>query len=200
MQDQLTLFSYRRCPFAIRVRLALHEKGLGFSVKEEDLKNKSEDLLRLHPEARVPLLVDRGFVVFESSAITEYIDEAFEGPRLMPNDPRLKAEVRMWTVWCNHLFKTDIDKLKYGKTPDIVEVGKVSLQSHLAKLESLLLHSDWIVGNQFSLADIHIFPFFRQLERIKPDFLEPKSFPRLFSWFERICDRPSFEATMRKTA
>ncbi|MFM8313156.1 MAG: glutathione S-transferase family protein, partial [Deltaproteobacteria bacterium] len=114
-EDKIIVFSYRRCPFAMRVRIALHEKGIPFEVKEEDLKNFSDELKQLHPEVKVPLLVHGNRVIYESAIIAEYIDDLRpEINPLMPKTPGERSEVRLWTYWCNYQFKTDIDRFKYG--------------------------------------------------------------------------------------
>jgi len=193
---QPKLFSYRRCPYAIRVRMALHEKGIEFQVVEEDLKNKSAELLSLHPESRVPLFIHDDLAIYESSVITEYVNEAFPGTNLMPSSPQARAKVRLWTVWCNHILKPEIDRLKYEKNEDVIAKSNHDVLKHLQKLEDALSESDYLVENSFSLADIHLFPFIRQITRIKPDILT--SFSKSNSWFERIRERSSFKKAMEK--
>ena len=77
INPDITLYSFRRCPFAIRVRMVLHEKEIPFKVIEEELKNLSPELLKLHPEGRVPVLVHGDLVIYESAIITEYLDDCF---------------------------------------------------------------------------------------------------------------------------
>src|SRR4051812_18612076 len=115
MSESITVYSFHRCPFAMRVRMALHEKAVPFTIVEEDLKNFSPELRKLHPEAKVPVLVHGARVIYESSIITEYVEDLFpDRTPLMPTTPGPRSEVRLWTYWCNHLLKPDIDRLKYG--------------------------------------------------------------------------------------
>jgi glutathione S-transferase len=200
MEDKILIYSYRRCPFAMRVRIALHEKKLPFEVVEEDLKNFSEKLRSLHPEAKVPLLIHGSRVIYESAIITEYVDDLPSSePRLMPSGAGEKAEVRLWTYWCNHQFKTDLDRFKYG-TSRFSEAeclgAKERLMVHLGKLETQLSQSYWLVGKSFSLAEVHIFPFVRQLSRIQPapEFLS--QFKAVSKWRDEISQRPSVTATL----
>src|SRR4051794_33777782 len=97
----LILHSYRRCPFAIRVRMVLEEKGIPYQLIEENLSHLSPELLAHHPEGRVPLLIhemnSQKLVVYQSTIITEYLDEAFPQSPLMPKDPKDRAKVRLWT-------------------------------------------------------------------------------------------------------
>ena len=195
---EIKLFSYRRCPFAIRVRMALYEKQVEFETIEEDLKNKSEELLRLHPEGRVPLLIHNGLVIYESSVITEYVNEVFAGVDLMPSSFWLKALVRMHTVWCNNILKPEIDRLKYEKTEDAKLAAANQLTSHIKRLEDTLLQSNYLVGDSFTLADIHLFPFLRQITIAKPELLDREKFKKTFAWFEQISKRSCFEKAMYK--
>lgn len=201
--DEIVVFSYRRCPFAMRVRLALHEKGISFSTREEDLKNLSEELRRLHPEAKVPVLVHGQRVIYESSVITEYIEDAFpETAVLMPQDAGLRADVRLWTYWCNAIFKPDLDRYKYGESrfPADECVGiETSVSKHLEKIEQRLTKQDWLVGESYSLADIHVFPFVRQLSRMKPEPPFMVGFSAVVNWMNHIAKRAAFLKTMEKS-
>lgn len=197
----LILHSYRRCPFAMRVRIVLHEKEIPFQVKEEDLKNKSPELLRLHPEGRVPLLLHGTHVIYESSVITEYLEDAFPKPSLLPKDPALRAEARLWTYWCNTTFKPDVDHFKYGTSrfPEKECIGiNEKIVEHLQKLETQLKISEWLVGPTFSLADIHVFPFARQLAHSKPAPEYLSQYSALQKWMTTIEARTSFAKTMEK--
>ena len=199
--NDITVYSYRRCPFAIRVRMTLHEKGVSFVTREENLKNMSEQLKTMHPEAKVPVLVFGDQVLYESAIITEFIEDQFPQNPLMPKGSIERAEIRLWTYWCNQQFKPDVDRFKYGTSrfPESeCEGAKERVLGHLKKLEDRLTRSVWLVGEAFSLADIHVFPFFRQLSRMNPapEFLD--QFPVTQKWLETIVARPTFEATMAK--
>lgn len=197
----ITLYSFHRCPFAIRVRMVLHEKGLPFEIKEEDLKNFSPELRSLHPEAKVPVLVHKGEVIYESAVITEYLNEAFPVPSLMPESPSGRAQVRLWTYWCNSLFKPDLDRFKYGTSrfkPEDCEGVSERIQKHLEKLEGRLSKFPYLVGDSLTLADIHVFPFLRQLARMEPTPTILSTIPQSLKWLELITSRPAFEKTMKK--
>lgn len=201
-KTQITVFSYRRCPFAMRVRIALHEKRIPFEIKEEDLKNFSQELRNLHPEVKVPLLVHGERVIYESAIINEYVDDlAPDNVPLMPRTAGDKSEVRLWTYWCNQQFKIDLDRFKYGvsrfKEEDCVG-AQDKVKKHLEKIEKKLETSAWLVGADFSLADINVYPFVRQLFRIQPppDFLT--DFPKLSDWHHRIGQRNSVIEALKK--
>lgn len=182
--------------------MTLHEKGVVFQTIEEDLKNFSDELRSLHPEAKVPVLVHGDRVLYESAIITEYIEESFSGGvALMPPDPELRAEVRLWTYWCNVIFKPDVDRYKYGSSRFSQEQclgieGKI--KEHLRKMDSRLCETGWLVGSDLSLADIHVFPFYRQLARMNPAPVFLSDYSNLQKWLEKLTQRPSFMKAMEK--
>jgi glutathione S-transferase len=185
----------------MRVRMALHEKELTFETCEEDLKNFSPRLRQIHPEGKVPALVHGENILYESSIITEYLEDAFpETTRLMPSEAGGRAQVRLWTYWCNQLFKPQVDRVKYGESrfPKAeCEAAPAKLIRHLEKLETQLGSSPWLVGDTFSLADIHLFPFARQLAGVTPALPFRSNYPALQRWVDTVAARPSFEKTMR---
>lgn len=198
---EIQIYSYRRCPFAIRVRMTLHEKNLSFNTYEEDLKNHSVQLLEHHPEAKVPVLVHGDKALYESAVITEYLEDQFPEPRLMPKDSAERADVRLWTYWCNQIFKPHLDAFKYGESrspKEKVEAAPAQLSKDLAKLESRLKVKAWLVGDAFSLADIHVFPFYRQLSRVNPAHPDIEKNSATNQWLEKIMARSAFEKTMKK--
>lgn len=182
--------------------MALHEKKIPFEVIEEDLKNFSDALRALHPEAKVPVLVQGKTVIYESAIITEYIDELpSTEKRLMLESPSDRAQIRLWTYWCNAIFKPDLDRYKYGTArfqPEECEGVEGRLINHLSKMETQLSNTSYLVGNIFTLADVHVFPFVRQLSRIQlaPRFLD--NFPSLLRWRDQIQERPSVVLTLQR--
>ena len=187
--------------------MTLEEKGLAFTNIEENLTDFSPTLLELHPEERVPLLIhdtETGQVVlYESSIITEYLEDTFPEPPLMPRDSALKAQVRLWTYWCNQIFKPDLDRAKYelqSLPEDAAKALLSSMHGHLKKLDQSLGKSPYLVGKDLTLADIHAFPFYRQLTRIRPEIPGLGDYPHLNNWLEQITQRPTFERVMKKPA
>jgi glutathione S-transferase len=184
----------------MRVRMVLNEKALPFEVVEEDLKNFSPQLRALHPEAKVPVLVHGTRVLYESSVITEYLEDLFPSVALMPKGAGERAEVRLWTYWCNAVFKPDVDRFKYGTNrfgaEECLGVSE-RVQQHLAKLEKALNGKHALVGD-YSLADIHVFPFVRQLVRVQPAPSFLALFPATLNWVRLISDRPAFLTTLER--
>ncbi|KAK4264194.1 hypothetical protein QN277_025403 [Acacia crassicarpa] len=114
-QNKVVLHGMWLSPFAKRVELALKVKNIPFNYVEEDLKNKSELLLKYNPvHKKVPVLVHNGNPVCESLVIIEYIDETWKnGPKLLPEDPYKRAQVRFWSKFMqDQLFENSVVILK----------------------------------------------------------------------------------------
>ncbi len=182
--------------------MTLEEKNLRYSLIEEDLSHLSPELLALHPEGKVPLLIHSGEVIHESSIINEYLDEISGVPYLMPTDPLARAKVRLWTYWCDQLLKPDLDRFKYewkSLSESEQELLKTRIQAHLLKLSQALEKNLFLMGDQLTLADIHVFPFYRQLQKSHPDFSNLFQVSLIDIWLNRVTSRPSFERVMRKS-
>jgi glutathione S-transferase len=96
----LTLYHHGSSVCAAKVRIVLHEKQLQFDARYIDIlagEQFTPEYMRLNPKAVVPTLVDAGQVLVESTAICEYLDEAYPSPALMPSTPAGRYAVRLWT-------------------------------------------------------------------------------------------------------
>ena len=207
IEGSLFLHSFRRCPFAIRVRMVLEEKGIPYSVLEENLANPSEALLQMHPEGRVPLLVHvlsyEKRILFQSSVITEYLEDFFSSHAvtLMPLGAWHRARIRLWTYECDQIFKPDLDLYKY-ELASLENGAKAALllrlQNQFLKWDSELKDSPFFLGEALSLADIHLFPFVRQFFAIKNSSFDLQTYPHLSRWLHSILERNSFHRVMER--
>jgi glutathione S-transferase len=173
--------------------MVLEEKGLSYKTIEEDLSHPSETLLQLNASGQVPVLIHEGQSITESAVINEYLEERFPSPSLLSKDAHERAKMRLWTHWCASFFKQDLDLYKYETSRMSAQDQRalfIRVQSHLSKMNDALAASLFFHGSDFTLTDIHLFPFYRQMRRC-PELIDFKPYSHLNEWYERIASRPS---------
>ena len=143
----LRLFSTTYCPYAWCTRIVLHEKGIPFEVYEVDLKSKQEDFNRVSPTGKVPVLVDGETRVWESMVINEYLEEKYDGPRLLGETPEERAEVRALILDLNGTRSQPLGDRKAGRSADLD-----ALAAYVASLSQFDI-SPFRAGSQTVSAD-----------------------------------------------
>ncbi len=187
--------------FSRRVRIALAEKQIAYEAIVVDLaqrKHRDPRYLALNPYGRVPTLEENGFVLYESTAILNYLEATRAEPPLVPADLRQRALVDMHMKLCDIQMtrytgtiifpKRFLPKEKWNEAA--MAAAKGEIESHLAILERQLAGKSYLVAEQFTLADICYLPFleFLPLMEITPS-------PAVAAWRERLLARPSARAT-----
>src|SRR5262249_60438135 len=150
-------------------RLALAEKGVSYDRVEVNpfAPDVPAAYLALHPFGRVPALVHDGFALYETAAITRYIDRAFPGPALQPADPKALARmdqiigaVDAYGYWplVRQVFVQRVSRPRRGEPTDEAELAKGLAASAkvLAALERLSADATFIVGPALSLGHLHL--------------------------------------------
>ena len=158
----MNLYSGTTCPFSHRCRIVLFEKQMDFQVIHVDLFNKPEAMAIINPYNRVPVLVDRDLVLYESNIINEYIDERFPHPQLMPPDPQTRAKARQLLHTMEQELFSHVDALdKNLKTAD---KARQHVRDRLTELVPLFTKQKILVGDEFSLLDVAIAPLWWGLD------------------------------------
>ena len=204
----LILHGYRYSVYVRIVRLVLAEKGLAYEQVEVNpfAADVPANYLTLHPFGRVPTLVHDGFALYETGAITRYVDRAFPGPSLQPADPKRLARmdqivgvVDAYAYWplVRQVFVHDVVRPHLGTACDAAELekGLAAAAKVLDALEALVAADPWLTGPDISLADFHLgamVAYFAQSPR-GAELLAAR--PRLAAWWRRLGARPSFAAT-----
>ena len=200
----LELHGYHYSVYTRIARVALAEKGLAHRHVEVDPFAESVPgrYLALNPFQRVPTLVDGDFVLYETAAITRYIDEAFEGPALQPATARLRARMQQivgvidsYGYWpmVRQVFSHRVFRPHLGGEADEDEVrrGLQASATVLRALEGLAGDGPWLLGQQLTLADIHLGPMMAYFAPAPEGGALLARFPRLSGWWSRIAARPS---------
>ncbi len=202
------LYSFRRCPYAMRARLALAVSGQQCELREMVLKNKAPEMFAASPKATVPVLVTPdGTVVDESLkimlwALLRHDPEAW----LAPQHGTLQTMQALITT-NDSLFKHHLDRYKYpnryiqeqgGDTGAFSQIHRASGAAWLWGLEILLTPHDWLFGSTPSLADMAILPFVRQFAHTDQTWFDAQTWPRLRGWLIRWEISPLFQSVMEK--
>ena len=190
-------------------RLALVEKGVAHRLVEVDIFAEGgppADYLARHPFGRIPAFEHDGFRLYESGAITRYVDEAFPGPALQPAAPKARARVNQAIsildsyayrplVW--DIFVERVRAPQNGRAPDEAKIAAAlpRAETCLAALETVMADSPWLAGQALTLADLHAAPIFAYavLAPEGRDLLARHE--ALRRWWERMALRPSMAAT-----
>jgi glutathione S-transferase len=197
----IKLYYHPFSTFGRRARMSLIEKDVPAELVVVELPkgaHKSPEYLALNPYGRVPTLVEDDFVLYESTAILEYIEATHPTPPLVPADARGRALVSMQMKLCDiemgAATSTVIRPKRFQPQEkwDLAAMAQAcdTIQRHLGMLEKQLEGHMWIVGDAYSLADICYTPFVQFLHIM--DVTVP---PAVAAWTARLLERPSALAT-----
>jgi glutathione S-transferase len=179
------------CPYCMRVRAALAEKGIPYVSREIDLAKKPPELLALNPQGGVPVLVDGGPPLPESLAILEYVDGRWPEPRLFPDAVGREA-VRAAYERVNALFAPHLLKILRG-SPDERADALGAVRRAMEQLDAEIPGSGFLLG-EFSAADLALASF---VAKLPTDWRPaPLGFERLARWERTVMDRPAVRDQM----
>jgi glutathione S-transferase len=191
------------------VCMALQEKGIAYKLVEVDLlhgANRTPEHLRRHPFGKVPTFEHDGFQLFETSAISRYIDEAFPGPALQPKDVKARARMnQVMSVIDNYVYGALIGQIVMqrliapllGAAPDeaLIAQALTAAEQSLTVVQDLLANRPYLAGEQLSLADLYLVPIYDYFARTgEGEAMLPK-FAALQTWWTGVGKRESVTST-----
>ena len=200
------LIGYRYSVYLRIARMVLLEKGVAFTHGEVDPFAGAPDwYLALHPFARVPTLRHDGFVLYETSAIARYVDAAFPGARLVPEEARALGRMQQvisivdsyaYRPMVRQVFSNAVFRPRVGAAVDAAEIsaGLAAAGVVLGALEALVDEA-WMAGGQMSLADLHLAPMMAYFVAAPEGAAMMRDYPRLARWWGRIRERASMVAS-----
>ncbi len=195
------LYSFRRCPYAIRARMAIYSAAIPIQIEEVSLKDKPRALFEYSSKGTVPVLVDGDKVIDESLEIMQWALER--------NDPdNWYVSLSQEELSNSHKlirdndgeFKTWLDRYKYAdRHPEhSQEYYRDQCDSYLQRLEAVLQHKPCLIKHEITFADIAIFPFVRQFSMVDQEWFAQGPYPNLNRWLTSLLDLPLFSRVMAK--
>jgi glutathione S-transferase len=192
------------------VRLTLEEKGVGYRLDEIDVfapGGPPRDYIeQRHPFGRIPAFEHDGFRLYETGAITRYVDAAFAGPRLQPADPRACARMnQIIGVLDNYAYRTlvwdiFVERVRasaQGRQPDEARIAAAlpKAETCLWALSALMGDGPYLIGRDLTLADLYAAPMLIYFRMAGEGAALLRQAPALDAWLARIDRRTSMRAT-----
>ncbi len=190
-QERPILYSFRRCPYAIRARIAIIFAEESVDLVEIDLKNKLNEFVALSPKATVPVLIlNNTRIIDESLDIMQWallqnnpqniVIESFKHPLINLND---------------HEFKQHLDHYKYAdRFPQHSAEHYCQLASDFPNhLNHILMNQTFLTSSKISTVDIAIFPFIRQFSFVDKKWFDQQNWPYLQRWLEYWLKHDNFK-------
>jgi glutathione S-transferase len=192
------LYSYRRCPYAMRARMALKIADIDVEIREISLRDKPKQMLQVSPKGTVPVLVlDDGKVIDESLDIMLWAVSQQDTARWLSVD----AEIAMQLIKENDTsFKSALDAYKYPERyPDKTQIAhRKNGEVFLISLENKLSQTPYLFGDRASFADVAIFPFVRQFAAVDSTWFNQSPYDHLRDWLNQWLASDLFNSVMQK--
>ncbi|WP_417262326.1 glutathione S-transferase [Celeribacter sp.] len=196
------LYSFRRCPYAMRARLAIASAGLEVELREVVLRDKPQEMLAASPKGTVPVLIT------ETGVMTGVIEESREimDWALAQNDPEglldMPPEGEEWIAQIEGPFKVALDRYKYETRYEGVEplAERAAAAAILRQVDGQLRERLWLYGDRLSFADLATITFVRQFAMVDRAWFEGEDWPGVQGWLERFLASERFAQIMLKYA
>jgi glutathione S-transferase len=195
------LYSFRRCPYAMRARLALQASGLAVEHREVELKNKPARMLAASLKGTVPVLVlPNGQVLDESLDIMRWALQANDPLRWWPKDPLRLAATMALIEENDGSFKHALDRYKYPHRFGLADgaAWREAGANFLLRLEAVLMTQTHLAGEQQGVCDAALAPFVRQFAHTDKTWFAAQPWPHLARWLAEFEASATFAAIMHK--
>jgi len=190
------LYSFRRCPYAMRARMALHYSGINCELREVALRDKPNALLAASPKGTVPVLVlPDGSVIDESMDVIHYAISKNDPENILDFSKKIKSEINVAILANDTEFALLLRKYKYfEKHPEETQESyRQKIESHfLEKYEKMLDGNQFLFGKK-SIADFAILPFIRQFAFADKDWFFTSKYKNIITWLNNHIESDVFE-------
>lgn len=199
--SEVTLYSFRRCPYAMRARMALRYSAVALRIVEVSLKAKPAEMLALSSKGTVPVLDTGAGVIDESLEIMHWALAQHDPDdwRLQGNLPAQQDSAALIEA-NDRVFKVHLNHYKYAERYPAHSMAFYRSQGEvfLTDLEQRLQGRDALVAGHLSLADFALAPFVRQFAHVDRNWFEQAPYPRVRGWLGSILAAPLFVAIMAR--
>ena len=195
MSELPILYSFRRCPYAMRARMALRYAGLNCELREVVLRDKPQSMLEYSPKGEVPVLVVGDEVIDESIDVMHWA--------LNQNDPEgwlAPSGMQALIARFDEEFKPILDRYKYAdQYPERSQLEyREEASPHLNELDVRLQNSEFLMSSELSFADVALFPFIRQFAHVDKAWFDASLYTALVLWLNTLLESPLFLSVMKK--
>jgi glutathione S-transferase len=196
------LYSFRRCPYAMRARMALVYSGIRVELREVLLRDMPPAMLACSPKGTVPvLLLPNGRVLEESRDIIAWALASSDPDGWLPAVEGGAQNAASRLIDENdQAFKQQLDHYKYAERyPEHpASVYRAAGEGFLQQLEQRLERQAWLTGERMGVADVAIFPFIRQFAFVDKPWFDSTPYPRLQQWLDFFLESALFLSVMKK--
>ena len=192
------LYSYRRCPYAMRARMALKYAGIEVEHREIELRNKPHSMLLASPKGTVPVLCMGDTILDQSIDIMRWAIQQSDPDAWGKTDD---AIAKAWITKNDGPFKALLDQYKYPsrfQELDQVAVLNEALQIMLLPMEQSLQVTQYLMGDQMTWVDVAIFPFIRQFSMVDLKRFDGLPIPAVKKWLAQLLESELFYSVMHK--
>ncbi len=195
------LYSFRRCPYAMRARLALYVSDQTCIHREVVLRDKPEEMIKISPKATVPVLeISPGHVLEQSLEIMLWALERHDPLNWLTPEVGTDDEMMVLIEQCESEFKPHLDRYKYSNRYENTDpvTHRTEAGKFLQVLEHRLIESTCLFGTSPALADFAIAPFIRQFANTDRDWFDQMPCPGVQKWLTSFLESDGFGAIMKK--
>lgn len=185
--------------FTRTVRLTCHEKGVEYELVPG---GPGSAHFPAHPFGKIPIFQHKDFVLFETTAICRYIDRVFPGPALQPADAVGAARCDMWMSFAidyfykSHSLGVFLPRFGLRKSSEAeIQANFPIMRAHMAVAAKQLAQSQYLAGDQLTLADLFLVPIFFYVPEVPEAKKIAEEFPNLVRWAKLMGPRASVKAT-----
>ena len=189
----MKLYSGSVCLFSHACRFVLREKDIDCDVVFDSDKQVEETVAELNPYGETPTLADRDLVLYDGIVVSEYLDERFPQPPLMPSDPTTRAKARVMMARLRRDWLDDVQSCMSSGAKLEKSLNR-SLSDGLVAMSNHFTENKYVLGEDFSLVDAYLVALLWRLPLLQVNL--PRQGGNILDYGNRIFAKPSFQESL----